>query len=606
MFGKWFIENEFFKKHWKELLLIILIAYFLFLNYLIIAPLKQLPSPLYGGDYYYQLGSIYHISQSSFFDWFKSSNILGALPLSMPLYGILVSLLVWIFKFEPILALFVFSFLIIILSALLIYIFVVNFFKNKYLGLIAVSSFFPVIEFPIIKYTPFTKYVGMILFLISLYHFYNNINLKNSIFLGIAYAFATLSHQVAFITVNWILFFFFIYFIIQFFKNRKVDINVFKFFAIAFVIGFSISLIYWFKPIFVFHGKTKLDDQEWTMPSFSFFNVQLEFLLNILKKYYFNLSSIYSILFSLFALIGTFILIFNESKNKEISFLKILLTGSLTLVFSYFITERIIGTNLVPMHHDYFILSPTMFFIGLLGFKFITSKLNKKIFFFTFIILIFFFLFNGVLNYKQKQNDVFYQVGKKEIEPHLKSLQNWILKNTNVNDVILSTNEISFAINALTGRKVLLARRAHNDKFLDFDQLQLDGALILYGNNTDLKLQLIKKYKIKYLYWDRYWFQSEYYFDNEGKIIGWFDPITLRFPEKYEKILQDNGIKYFKKRTWLDPAVKGDNVIKYDLLFISPENYRSPEKPWKKDLDSYLEEVWNFEEIAILYRIKWN
>ncbi|MBI4983234.1 hypothetical protein HZC32_01145, partial [Candidatus Woesearchaeota archaeon] len=229
----------------------------------------------------------------------------------------------------------------------------------------------------------------------------------------------------------------------------------------------------------------------------------------------------------------------------------------------------------------------------------------KKI---AFVIVIGLLIFSSVQEAKARQQDDFYKSATMQgPPPQLVSLQEYLLKNTQVNDVILSSNENSFAINALTGRKVVTSRRAHNDKFLDFDQEEIKAAIILYGNNTSEKLKILKESNIKYLYWDYYWVQTEYYFDQNGNIQGWFDPLIFRYPEKYGPILQNNGIAYFQQHTWLDPAAKYPEAVQYDLLFVSPKNYRSFDKPWKADLDPYLEEVWSYinneQKIAVLYKI---
>ncbi|MEM4264025.1 MAG: hypothetical protein QW666_03990, partial [Candidatus Woesearchaeota archaeon] len=86
------------------------------------------------------------------------------------------------------------------------------------------------------------------------------------------------------------------------------------------------------------------------------------------------------------------------------------------------------------------------------------------------------------------------------------------------------------------------------------------------------------------------------------------DPLIMFQSNATEKILQKNNITYFKQNTWVDPALKGEDFKKFDLIFISPENYRSFEKPWKEDLDPYLKEVWSYKEgnnkIAVLYSLK--
>jgi len=59
--------------------------------------------------------------------------------------------------------------------------------------------------------------------------------------------------------------------------------------------------------------------------------------------------------------------------------------------------------------------------------------------------------------------------------PQFESLATWAAANTRPIDVLLSTNELSFAWAALTGRKTLVSRRAQNDAFLDLDQRNADA-----------------------------------------------------------------------------------------------------------------------------------
>jgi len=195
--------------------------------------------------------------------------------------------------------------------------------------------------------------------------------------------------------------------------------------------------------------------------------------------------------------------------------------------------------------------------------------------------------------------------------PQYISLQSYLLKNTDGNDVILSTKEISFAINAISGRKVVVSRWAHqNDPFMDLSQRDVDAAIILYGNDTKKKLELIKKYHIKYLYWDYYWINSEFQFDKSGRIVGMFDPLIAFNEPKYKHQLDRYGIKYFRIKYWIDPAGRSKDIRRFDILVVSPQNYHNFTNPWKPDLNKYLTEVWNYtyngQKIAVLYRIDIN
>jgi len=77
-------------------------------------------------------------------------------------------------------------------------------------------------------------------------------------------------------------------------------------------------------------------------------------------------------------------------------------------------------------------------------------------------------------------------------------------------------------------------------------------------------------------------------------------------PEKQETLKAYN-VSFFTQNTWIDPAVKGEYVKKFNLLFISPQNYNSFAHPWNNGLDSYLQEVWNYSQsgavVSRLYKI---
>jgi hypothetical protein len=119
---------------------------------------------------------------------------------------------------------------------------------------------------------------------------------------------------------------------------------------------------------------------------------------------------------------------------------------------------------------------------------------------------------------------------------------------------------------------------------------------------------LLKKYSVDYLYWDYNWIGLEYSFNSNGEIISWFDPLVIRYPEKYSNILDEYNISYFVQNTWLDPAVRRPDVKTMDLIFISPENYRNLATPWIEDLDNFLYPVWVYnhesnQTLSVIYKI---
>ena len=89
-------------------------------------------------------------------------------------------------------------------------------------------------------------------------------------------------------------------------------------------------------------------------------------------------------------------------------------------------------------------------------------------------------------------------------------LAKWIMANTPKDAVFLTAHEeTGFALNAMTGRKVLIARRTHASPFVDVNQRAADAGIILYGNNSTQILDLIEKYNIKYIYEDFYSAQNQ-------------------------------------------------------------------------------------------------
>jgi hypothetical protein len=86
-----------------------------------------------------------------------------------------------------------------------------------------------------------------------------------------------------------------------------------------------------------------------------------------------------------------------------------------------------------------------------------------------------------------------------------------------------------------------------------------------------------------------------------------FDPLIAFDEPKYKNQLDKHGIKYFSIKYWIDPARKSEDIRRFDILVMSPQNYHNFTNPWKPDLNKYLTEVWNYtyngQKIAVLYRI---
>jgi hypothetical protein len=136
----------------------------------------------------------------------------------------------------------------------------------------------------------------------------------------------------------------------------------------------------------------------------------------------------------------------------------------------------------------------------------------------------------------------------------------------------------------------------------------MDAAVILVGNSTEKRLELLRKYGVKYVYWHAYWINSEYTTDQSGRIIGWADPLMVKDTPEYRSYFEEYGIQYSPQKTYIDPALRGDYFRKLDLLLIVPA-YRGFDAPWSSGLDPYLMKVWEYNEsgypTARIYEVKY-
>ncbi len=595
------------KKIEKNLIGIVILV-FLVSIFLFIRSINQLPAPLFGGDLYYQLGNVNHIKYGG--DLFSGSNILEGLPGYLPLYSIIVGLSAKVLNIDGITAMLGFSLIFSLLSIIVIFFASHVLFKNKILAILSTVLILTIRSSMIMKYSNFTAYIIFPIFFILLYKTLTEKNYKLAILTGIAYGLNGISHGIAFIAASLLLGTTFLYFgILKNLKNKERIKKYIKLGAIIFVIGFLISLLYWYKPLFVHQMQTGEHYLDWNNENFSDETVQNNFFKAIFKSVFFsagNLGSIVSSILSVFGLIAIFLI---KNKNKTIQFCKVFLATSAIGIFSYFLTRPLFNMDLYPVRMaDFFIPLTKIILIGF-GFFLISKKLKKFLNKKTLSIFILILLIPSVLEFKDyRENNLWAVQGKNEIPSPYPEMRDFIIQNTRLNDVFLSSNELSFGLNALTGRKLLVTRRAQNDPFLDMDSRVLASAAILYGNNNELREEKIKEYDIDYFYWDVNWIFREFALDENGNVINKLDPLVLFDTEENRKFLDDLEIEYYAENTWVDPALQGDEYKKFEILVILPKR-ADINRPWSEQLDNYLEEIWSYGEdtkISAVYRIKIN
>lgn len=611
------------KMRWQDFILIGIVLLYFLGQWYITHDFQQLPSNLYGGDFYYQMGCIESIRSGG--GMFGGCSILNSEPGYFPLYGNLVALFANLFSLETLNAMVYFSLVLVLVSLSLLYLILYYFFNDKNVSLLGVLLFLPFNIFPIFKYTDFTEALMIPILFFSVFYFIKKKSMKAAILFGVVYGLNAISHGIAFVAVNLLLLMTFFYCIFSrvFSKNvsgkigfsKAVFVGNFRkyilLFIVIFVIGFVIAQLYWFNPIFVYHGDAKLESHKWSTVDYTPLSTQFDFLFKTLERFFFNFNSFFTIISSILGLLGLFYLIrnFNVDKSPIYYFIIFTLVVGAIGTFHYFITELLFQNNLVPTHMRKFLLGLPIVLLSLYGVSSVLKQYKQfaKYLFFGLLILL---LIVQVQVYSDISNDGLIQVANDPLDEMFLDMQVFIMENTEINDVILSNNELSFMLSGLTGRKLVVTRRAQNSPFLDFDQRQADAAVILYGTNNEKRKELLKKYNVEYLYWNYKWIETEYYFNKETmKIEMAFDPLTVMDKPEWRDYFDTYDVPYKIVHDWLDPAAGEEGYEKLDLLRVLPLYYNFVQ-PWQLNLTvNNLEEVWRYEEngtiLANIYKVNY-
>jgi hypothetical protein len=124
-----------------------------------------------------------------------------------------------------------------------------------------------------------------------------------------------------------------------------------------------------------------------------------------------------------------------------------------------------------------------------------------------------------------------------------------MINNTGPDDVVLSGDETCFAMNAVSGRKCVFVRRTHANYFVDVEKRYADGVVMLYGNDSQLTMDLLGRYSVDFVLVDNYLQQSQ----------------ILIEPE-YADYLRANNVSFVPVRERKDPSVPNAKV--FDMLAV--------------------------------------
>ena len=613
--------------------LAVVIAWVLFAHYRIAGPLQQLPSPLYGGDDYFQLGQTNHVAAGG--NPLGSATIEGTLPAYFVTYSLLSGTATWIMGSDAITGELAFSTLVVVTAAVVM--FLLAFQVTGAPGSAALAAILLVNPklMPVLKYTHFTALTMVPLLLLVLHRFRNGRSIQRALLVGIVYGVASLSHSAGFIGGSLLLASSFAVDLWGVWRRAEISAawQLLQAYSVILVVGLPIALLYWWDPIFVHHFKTSPHYLEWNHADLGRFDDQVASLLDWLGRRFFSFGNLRAGTLSLLSLLGLVSLGSAVRRRKtpptrrkerraaaqrpetspvntdSAGTLILLLVVGVGLSYHHLLTMQLFGFHLVPSRLRMF-LYPAVLCLIASGAHYVYCRLSSvpwlRLGYYPALFVLVLVLQNKSV--EAKFADRWYKKGCTELAAQWIDLAAYLKENTRISDTILTTKELGFAVNALSGRKLLATRRAHNDAFVDMDERELDEALILYGSDPKMRRALLRKHKIDYLYWSDYWIRSEYRFSAQGKLTGTFDPLIAFATEEHERLLRDNGVKFRVATTWVDPAFRGKKYPRFKMILVLPSNYRGARTPWRADLDPLLEKVWHFEtrgrEIACLYRVR--
>jgi len=582
---------------WQDFALIGLILFRLILLWVLYSGFNQLPSPIYGGDLYHQLAQVNHIKYGG--NPFSSFSTLEGKPTYFPFYAFLVGNFARVFHLDGMSAMFISSYFFVALSLLLLYLVGLKIFKNKTVALAGVLMYAAPPR-GILKYTEFARYVVYPLFFVTLLNFFQK---KQkwlwAILTGIVFGIATLSHAMGLLFLIQVVLGASLYLLVgKYIKPKGFDAKGFKqdllkniaLIAIIIGTGLAISLLHWSEAFTAWLSGEPLGNLTVYKYTFGAF---LKFAFRSLFSFGSPGSGLMRVLFIL-GIIAPFVISKLNAMMKTIYIVSGLL---LLLPFHFIITKPLFGFSLVPNHMVAHAYPIAIFLVSCLALYLILHAFGRYGRFVVYLILVLLLLFTVVEFSTYKNTNRWAKAGTSSLTPYMLDVAQWITTNTDVNDVFVTTKEIASAVNALTGRKFLTLKESHVDLFLDSFQREADLAVLLYGNDDSYREELIQKYRAKYFYWDIFWFRSEFVINEKGKLVSFFDPITVPASQKFIDYFDRFNISYIRTNMAIDPSKRDNNplVKKEDVLVVLPAELNFTH-PWSRQLDKYLKELVSFKD----------
>ena len=568
---------------------------------------RSLPSVLFGGDAYYQRGAIEHISGGGG-PWKSSSFLEGPAGYS-PFYGFSVSLINKILDYSIDDAMLFCSVLFFIIGTVLWYILAQELFKKQIVSLIVAIAASMHMVIPIVKYTDFAIFCCVPLAWLVFFKYWEKRTLWWAIFIGVICGFSAWMHSVLFFgLLAFLLLLVCIYVLYAINRRSFEDVKKTVFhYAVMQGVAFIAAIPFIYSLFF----RTGSYNGMFKWGALGFFT-NYEELANVLVSVMPWFTSIFNSRFipieDCFIILCAMFLIVIKKQSKLDDFMRILFVGTALLISSFIVTVPLTGKFIPPSY----VISIFGSGLRVLSIGYLLHYFRTKLMF-MFVMLAFICvtvgnIYSPVLGIRN--GEVWSKAGLLGRSSNWDIMAEYIKENTNVNQVILSTKEISFAINAMTGRKLVTNRWAQqNDPKMDFSSRDRDASIMLYAKENVVRKELFKKYKVDYLLWTKDWDTTMFKYRKDGSIESAFDPFILFYNKDDAKRLSSLAVSSVRRKTFVDPAFRGFLYTKFDLLIVTPRKQDEQEMPWHRKMDDLLVKVKELKTVdgtldMILYKIK--
>ncbi|HEV2106617.1 MAG TPA: hypothetical protein VGU27_12890, partial [Candidatus Eisenbacteria bacterium] len=471
--------------------------------------LAQLPSPLFGGDDTYQMGCIQSIRDSG--NPLASCSTSGALPGYLPLYGTLVALFSRLTGMPVPPSMLLCSILLRALSALLVFALFARAF-GRFTALAMAGLWAALHPDLLIKYSDFTAAIVVPLYFHALVRFVAEPRPARAPWLGLVLAAAGYAHAVAFTGGLAIACLAGLAGALARSREHGLGRELAGCAAGLAVVLLcaSLALGYWWRPLVVHHGHTSPHYTEWNGGvSLATAGARGDYTLDLFARLVYFQTWPEAALRLLFVL-GLGALLRAGPRRRHAAGA---LCAAATLAWNlhYLATMPLLHTHFVPDYVRRLLWEYAVLLVAVVPVAWLGARLRPGAGTWApaagALALALVGLVAGTRTLAASPD---MRQARLPLPSEYRELRRWALAHTRTDDVVLSTNELSFAWSALTGRKCVVTRRAQNDAFADMDARNRDAALILYGRDDALRRRLLARWRVDYLLWTTDWAPLEY------------------------------------------------------------------------------------------------